>query len=339
MKKIFTLAAVALTAICANAQETWSIIGADSLLRAEYVPNADATKASVVEFATENVAGTHVSGPVAGYVDGEVTPLEPKVDNTWQGLKRGVKLNAQGEYFVYVQGRGNPVNLEKIKWEAVETDGVPTGMYRPDWTDTYYNPDGTAGFPKNGTYITVSSKVNGKMTVGIWVNKGTRDVYVVKASDAKALAFGTDVKISGYLNGQNNEDGTAKYFEEVMTLAQAKQAFNDTCTVEDKKQTIAATDSYVVNSQFPYGANQASFVYFTWDSAAGETYYVFNKNTQIGFSGFEFTAGASGIADNVANIEKTVVGIYSLSAAKQNGYTKGINIVRYSDGSSIKVIR
>ena len=43
------------------------------------------------------------------------------------------------------------------------------------------------------------------MKVNVWINKGSRDVYVVKGSDAKALALGTEVIAAGYVNGANND--------------------------------------------------------------------------------------------------------------------------------------
>ena len=287
MKKIFTLVAVASMAWCANAQtQTWSVANADGTLKDVYVANEDPNKASVVEFSTANVTGTHVSGPIAGYTDAETTPLEPKVDNGWGGLQTKA-LSSDGSVapFYYVQGKGNPVNLDKIKWEAIMTDGEPTGMYRANWDDAYYQPDGSNGLPTNGTYVTVKADVAGSMKVNVWINKGNREIFVVKASDMKALSFGSEAKISGYINGQNNEveegplAGYPRFQEEIATKG------------EDN------TDPYIVGA-----GNQASWVYLTFDAAANETYYVFNKSTQVGFGGIEFTpAGDSAIDNIIAN--------------------------------------
>ncbi len=301
MKKIFTLAALFVAAIGANAQEKWSVANEDGTLKAEYVANADASQASVVTFKTENVEGTHVSGPIAGYEDGtnEAHELTPKVDNSWGNLSTK-KLSADGSVapFFYVQGKGNPVNLEKVFMEEIidSETGEGTGKWRANWNDSYYKPDGTAGIPSNGTYVTLKAAVNGTMKVGAWINKGNREIFVVKASDAKALAFGTDIKLSGYINGKNNDvaeedtenplKGYNKFFEELQTKAQLYQAFNDTCTDKNDIKTIGELDAYIVGE-----GNQAAWVYLTWEAVAGETYYVFNKSTQIGFSGFEFTAG------------------------------------------------
>ena len=327
MKKIFTLVVVALSAISANAQtESWNVNNADGTLKTDYVANTDPNAMSVVSFSTANVTGAHTSGPVAGYIDGTTTPLQPKVDNTWGGIKKQ-DLSSDGSVpsFYYVQGKGNPVNIDKVTWEEIITEGVGTGNYRAYWDDSYYNPDGTAGLPKNGTYITLKAATDGKMRVAVWINKGSRDVYIAKASDCKALRFGTEVIASGYINNQNNDveegsplKGYPKYQENIATKG------------------TEGSDAYVIGA-----GNQAVWVYLTFIAKANETYYIFNKNTQIGFSGFEFTPGETTLGINsIANsVEKSVKGYYTLDGAKVNAPVNGITIVKYSDGTAKKVIK
>ena len=327
MKKIFTLVVVALSAISANAQtESWNVNNADGTLKTDYVANEDASKMSVVSFSTTNVTGTHTSGPIAGYIDGPTTPLKPNVDNTWGGIsKKALSSDGSVPTFYYVKGKGNPVNLDKVKWEEKVTDDVPTGEYRAYWNDSYYNPDGTAGLPKNGTYVTLKAATDGKMRVAVWINKGSRDVYIAKASDCKALRFGTEVIASGYINNQNNDveegsplKGYPKYQENIATKG------------------TEGSDAYVIGA-----GNQAVWVYLTFIAKANETYYIFNKNTQIGFSGFEFTPGETSLGINsISNsVEKSVKGYYTLDGAKVNAPVNGITIVKYSDGTAKKVIK
>ena len=184
MKKFFTLISMALVAMSINAQtESWYVNNEDGTLKADYVANEDASAMSVVKFSTANVEGTHTSGPIAGYNDGalENGKLTPKVDNTWNGIKsQALSKDGSVAPFYYVQGKGNPVNLDKVEFEEIMTDGEPTGNYRAKWDASYYTPDGTAGLPKNGTYITLTPKVAGTLKVGIWANKGNRDVYVTR---------------------------------------------------------------------------------------------------------------------------------------------------------------
>lgn len=314
MKKIYTLAALAFCAMNINAQEKWTIHEAkdgEEVLKAEYTPNADANAMSVVTFATENVTGTHTSGPIAGYKDGETTPLEPNVDNSWKNMTVK-KLSSDGsvEPFYYVQGNGNPVDISKVTWEEITSDGVPTGKYRAYWNDAYYNPDGTNGLPTNGTYVTLTAKKDGVMKVAIWVNKGNRDVYVAKGSDAKALAFGTDVKVSGYVNGQNwdvADDSPLK----------GQPMYQEDIPVKGTE----GTDAYIIGA-----GNQAVWVYLTFNAVANETYYVFNKNTQMGFGGFEFTAGTSGVSDITAETEDPNAPVYNLAGQRVSKNAKGILI-------------
>lgn len=310
MKKFFTLISVALCAMSVNAQEVWTVNNEDGTLKAEYVPNSDANAMSVVKFSTTNVEGTHTSGPVAGYTDAETTPLEPKVDNSWGNIsKKDLSKDGSVTPIYYVQGKGNPVNLDKVTWEQVMTDGEPTGMYRAFWDDSYYAPDGSAGLPKNGTYITLTPKVKGTIKVTIWINKGNRDVYVVKASDAKALALGTEVTISGYINGQNNE------VEEGSPLQGYPKMQENIAT-----KGTEGTDAYVVGP-----GNQAFWGYLTFTAEANETYYVFNKNTQIGFGGYEFTPSGTGIS-NITATDDADAPVYNLAGQRVSKDTKGLLI-------------
>lgn len=313
MKKIFTLVSIAFCAMSVYAQEVWTVNKTDGTLKADYVPNSDASAKSVVKFSTTSVEGTHTSGPVAGYTDAEATPLEPKVDNSWGNIsKKDLSKDGSVAPIYYVQGKGNPVNLDKVTWEQVMTDGEPTGMYRAFWDDSYYAPDGSAGLPKNGTYVTLTPKVKGTMKVTVWINKGNRDVYVVKASDAKALALGTEVIASGYINGQNNDvaeddiDNPLKGYMKMQENIVTKGA--------------EGVDAYVVGA-----GNQAFWGYLTFTAEAKETYYVFNKNTQIGFGGFEFTPSGTGISDITA-ADDADAPVYNLAGQRVSKDTKGLLI-------------
>ena len=311
MKKIFTLVAVALSAMTVNAQESWVVYNQDGTLKADYVANSDATAMSVVSFSTANVEGTHTSGPIAGYIDGSTTPLEPKYDNSWGNLSKK-DLSADGSVapFYYVQGKGNPVNIDKVTWEEVITDDVPTGNYRPYWNDAYYVADGSAGLPKNGTYVTLTAKTDGVMKVAAWINKGNRDVYVVKASDAKALTYGTDCKVSGYINGQNWEVESDESPLKGYMMYQEELPLKGT----------EGTDAFVVGA-----GNQASFVYFTFNAVANETYYIFCKSTQIGFGGYEFTS-ASGISNATVDETNANAPVYNRAGQRVGANAKGLLI-------------
>lgn len=314
MKKFFTLISMALVAMSINAQtESWYVNNEDGTLKADYVANEDASKMSVVKFSTTNVEGTHTSGPVAGYNDGalENGKLSQKVDNTWNRIESKA-LSKDGSVAPFYFVKGNPVNLDKVEFEEVVKDGEPTGNYRAKWDAAYYAPDGSNALPTNGTYITLTPKVAGTLKVGIWINKGNRDVYVVKESDKKALALGTEVKASGYINGQNNDVADDSPLKGYPMLQDEISAKGNT-----------GNDAYIVGP-----GNQAAWVYLTFSATAGETYYIFNKNTQIGFSGFEFTPGeTNGIININASTSAKKSVRYNMAGQQVNVSYKGLVIV------------
>lgn len=324
MKRTFTFISMALAFMAGYAQssttgsndEEWAVVEKDGTLKSIYVANSDANAMSVVEFSTTSVEGTHTSGPVAGYTDAPLNAdkkLEPKVDNTWGGVqKKALSSDESVPSIYYVCGKGNPVNLDKVTFDPItDQDGVASGNYRANWEASYYAPDGSAGLPQNGTYITLTPKVAGTMIAYVWVNKGSRDVYIAKQSDAKALAFGTDITVSGYINGQNNdvEDGSPlkgymKYQEEI-----------------SMKGTEGA-DAYVIGA-----GTQPVWAGLTFKAEAKETYYVFAKSTQIGFAGFVFIpSDASGISDVTVSGNSQKAVRYNISGQKVDASYKGLVI-------------
>lgn len=299
MKRTFTLLSLCLTLMGGYAQtdgvnvpeldiddyEHWFVNTDDGKLKSDYVANSDANAMSVVTFSTTNVTGTHTSGPVAGYNDGELVDgkLSPKVDNTWDGIKaQALSKDNSVEPFYYVSGKGNPVNLDKVEFEPIVTDGVETGQYRVNWTNSYYSPDGSNGLPTNGTYITLSSKINGFFVVAVWVNKGSRETYIAKKSDNKALAFGTDIVAAGYVQATNNKVDESSPLSGYMKY-QDKIAMKGT----------DGADAYVIGA-----GNRPVWAYLGFKADANETYYIFNNSSQIGFGGFILmTSDPSGISD------------------------------------------
>ena len=326
MKKLFTLAALAAMTLVANAQnEYWTVANEDGSRKAEYDVVGATGEASVVKFSTANVTGTHVSGPVANFKDAEGLTgvqdgdlaknfLEIDYNNTWGNLsKKDLCADGSEKPFYYVQGKGNPVNLDLVKIEQVMTDGEPTGRWRANWNDSYYQFDGSAGIPANGTYVTVSPSIDGIMTVACWINKGSRDVYVVPASNAVALKLGSDVLVHGFINGQNWKTPEGDDLPEGDPY-RGYPMYQDNISTKGTE----GTDAFVVGA-----GNQASWVYLTWKAVAKETYYIFNKNTQIGFGGFEFAPTGTDAIKNVETVAKNEVAV-NLAGQKVAKNFKGI---------------
>ncbi len=319
MKKIITLAALACMAFGANAEtEKWSITvveGDAVVLNPEYVANPDASQASVVNFQTANISGCHVSGPVAGYIDAAELvdgSLEPKYDNSWSNLQSKPLSGEGGDVppFYYVQGKGNPADLSKVTFEHANAED-PESLYRANWEAAYYQPDGSAGLPSNGTYVKFTASAAGTLSVTVWINKGSRRVYVAKGSDCKALDPST-VIASGYINGQtwNAEElpegdpliGYMKYQENIPAKGEG-------------------ADAYVVGA-----GNQAFWGYLTFAVEAGETYYVFNDNTQIGFGGYTFSTDGNGVGEIFNSQADVDAPVYNIFGQKVDASYKGIVI-------------
>lgn len=85
---------------------------------------------------------------------------------------------------------------------------------------------------------------------------------------------------------------------------------------------VEGTDAYVIAA-----GNRPVWVYLTFSAAAGETYYIFNKNTQIGFSGFEFTSGdTNGIININASTSAKKSVRYNVAGLPVNASYKGLVI-------------
>lgn len=325
MKKFFTLVSLAAMALTANAQKvTWSVADVNdegAALKSIIVNNEDPSQASTFTATEGTVTITGVSGPVSKYQDCEGTPgvvpeaLEALYDNTWSGLKtQGDCANGP---FYYVQGKGNPVDLSKVTIEEIYTDGEPTGKFRPNWDKSYYAIDGSNGLCSNGTYMTLTSTVAGKMTAQVWINKGTRDVYIVPASTKVALTP-DKVTVAGYVNGVNNEEGKKMYFEPrkegdmeyISYDVYDNKGVTNYVVMHHKYDGETMEEDGVTPKDLGKKAGQAMFLYITWDAAAGETYYIFNKNTQIGIGGFEFEGGAADDSQLVCKLKATPVAGY-----------------------------
>ncbi len=327
MKKFFTLISVALMAMSANAQEKYVAIERDAAtgvmtLSAEFkavLPlNEDGTygnvatnkteKGSVVEMKTASVTCVAIGGSTPADVpdnagDATQTHVDMNADgtvNSWNDIKWDQKN--QGDInWPWIQGTGNP--SADIKAEVVMTDDVPATYiddngveqtkYRPVYT--VYNPDGSLGCPEVGLHYQFTASVAGTIKIGIWINKGNRNFYVVDGTTALPIK----PKFEGYINGQDDKqdlDGDGEF----ETNNGKKYLSNEEIQALHDAAKVDATTG-VDNAPYVVGAgNQAFWGYVIFDMEPGKTYYVFNDNTQVGFNGWEFTPAAGGAGDSNA---------------------------------------
>jgi hypothetical protein len=314
MKKTFTLISLALLTMGAYAQtDSYTACTADGLA-AEFAAVVDETGAatnvangqSLVSYSSANVSFEAVGGTTPANAEGGGQDITPEgVVNTWNKITWSAKN--QGDIsFYYVAGTGNPYTA--LAAEEIVTDGVGTGTYRALYT--FYAADGSHGLPVTGLYYKFKPTVSGTMKVAVWSNKGNRNTYVVDEATKLPIAYTAE----GYINGQNGEDGKKKYLtsEEIKVIHDAAKI--DAETGEDKAP-------YVIGA-----GNQPFWGYVTFAVEAGGTYLLFQDSSQIGFGGFAFTAGTSGVMGITASAADSNAPVYNLSGQKVSSSYKGMVI-------------
>lgn len=248
--------------------------------------------------------------------------------NSWTEIKWQQKN--QGDInWPWIQGTGNPAT--EIYAEPVMTDDIPATYwvgdveytkYRPDYT--FYNPDGSLGVPEMGLHFKYTAAEAGTIKMGVWVNKGNRDTYVVDGATALPIAY----KAEGYINGQNHKILPEGATDSVSVKKYLSVEEIDSIHVAAKVTADETTGELVDSKPYVIGAgNQPFFGYITFEVEAGKTYYAFCASTQLGFNGFEFTAKSSsaieGVKDN--QLEKEAV-IYNILGQRVTEQYRGIVI-------------
>ncbi len=346
-KTLLSFAAVA-AAVCANAAEPESFICVeeDGSPKAIYSATVDPSEANAVDISTPNVKAVQVSGPVAGFIDGSELPLAANYDNTFGSTQVPGQKNNPWVYmapstdpigFYFVQGKGNPVDLDKIVWEEITTDGEGTGVYKANWEASYYNPDGSMGIPSNGTFAEFTPALDGELSVLCWINKGNRSTYVAKGSDKKALALGSEVKISGWVHGMTYTEeevgegspliGMNKFMENVPTWTDLNPDASE-ATIEDFTKRNVYPD-YIIG-----GGNQIAIVYLTFDVIANESYYIFNNSSQIALNSYTFTPSGESALEMVAAEENAPVEYFNLQGIRVADPDNGVYLRRQGNNVS-----
>ena len=347
MKKIFTLISMALVAISVNAQE-WT---AD----VDYVAATDANTMAA-EFSGATASGTNLIAKVdktpisLEYVASKEAQEITSANGGATGLTPENWPDAGWKPVSYKIGSNNKESQSPLSFWSVIGTGVPyvTFVSKQFWNDadgfadryypgfkadgdtdgwTYYNPDGSAGLPTSGAYIKVSSTEAGVAKIGAFVqNNNTRKLYIVKASDAKALQWTSDnnttgYKVEGYVQGIQDSDNSFIFLNSIPV----EDYIIGSSTPYEWTKSDASTDSKNIQSQRKY-------IWFVFDAVPGETYYIFGNNWPIGFQGVKFYKGKT-IKDytpasiNTMKAEQNVnAPIYNLAGQKVDKSFKGIVI-------------
>ena len=194
-------------------------------------------------------------------------------DVTWKNGNN--KKDKENNDMFFLMGTGN--GYKSLYVEEIYTDGEATGNYRPYYTYIDYEK-GETGLPGYGLYYKFSPSTSGKLKVCVWVNKGNRKTFVVKASTGKPLTPYVDYTFEGYVNGQN-EDGHPKFL-----TADEIKARHDDYDAEQQGKGKDPMSPYVIDC-----GTQAVWGWICFDVEMGESYIIYQQSSQLGFGGFEYT--------------------------------------------------
>ncbi|MCM1078989.1 MAG: hypothetical protein NC344_04930 [Bacteroidales bacterium] len=226
-------------------------------------------------------------------------------------LKNHLNDNTSNLHYGIAVGTGNPVFGYEI--EEVWKDGVSTGTWRqtfnkknpaydpaeaylagqkgeqydePQYLEMnyYYWKPGCGQLPGQGLYHKFTSNADGQLKLFVWVNKGNRNTFLIDEETKDVVPF----KVEGYMNNQTNEDGTKK----LLTNADI-EVLNDPA----KPYVIAGTQA---GSQ-PFWGN------IIYNIKKGQTVWLFQDSSQIGFHGFEFAPIIGTGIQNVEAVENATV--------------------------------
>ena len=324
MKKIFTLISMAFVAISVNAQDVYNAI-VDGALAPEFaaivgdngktatnvkdgmsIVTMTAGKATVTAVGGTTPANdTEIGGAAqqivpGAAVEGKENTYEVAEVKAWNDVEWKI-TNANFTGFDVIQGTGNPYTQMYVVQNSKDGDLIPNS-FKADYV--LYETDGSKGMPVNGLYYKFTASAKGAFKVKVWANKGNRMTYVVNQKDMKAQRLFA----SGYVNGVNDDKGSRKFLtvaqvdsvHNVWLGAQYTGALNNFKKDPEKYADPGDSAAYVkkLNEEDGYqyvigNGNQHFWGWLTFDVEEGETYWVFQNSSQIGFGGFEYYEGGS----------------------------------------------
>lgn len=334
MKKIFTLISVALMAMSANAQETWTVASLDlttgvnisanttaTLKKVETVYNlpdgaspdeatvkADATAALVLNdyvftAATTNVKLTGVSTPNTGTSEAEAWKFAGADNTKLNSTNLGDECIVAFDNQYVVAGNGNP-SLAAYEYYFLNSDGIETG---PRYYENYWT-DGCGSAPLKGCYYKFEIATAGKLVIGFFLNKNlaSNPLYIIDAATNTRLASSA-LTINAFRQNCNFETEQG-------------------ATTKLTKFTLDDNGFAVIPEGLGGGTNRPMYGYLTINIPAAGSYYLLSPKSQMGLYGFEFTAGSTGIGNIEVVAPQFNGAIYNLAGQKVGEDYKGIVI-------------
>ncbi|MBE6260301.1 MAG: hypothetical protein E7107_05675 [Prevotella sp.] len=219
---------------------------------------------------------------------------------TWKNGNN--KKDKNNNDMLFLMGTGN--GYATLLADYYYSDDKGDWFTRPAYTYISYE-SGETGIPAYGLYYKFTPAAAGTLKVNVWVNKGNRKTFVVKASTGAPLVPYVDYSFDGYVNGQNTNTDQPKIDPETGQ----QQLDNDGNPVwiqaptyftaeEIKARHDAAKVGEDGVDSAPYvidAGNQAVWGWITLNVEAGESYVIYQQSSQLGFGGYEFN-GESYIA-------------------------------------------
>lgn len=322
MKKFFTLISLVCFAMGVSAQDKYEAVKIDAdgkyQIADEFkavvdedgktvkAANVTDNKCTIV-IETANVKCEVVaSGTVAKNGDGDAISAEGVVASwnpiEFQANKNREIKDADGNITARSLNIGSTgIAYTKIMAVQASKDGeVIPDTYKADYE--YYEPDGSKGMPVSGLYYKFTPKVAGTFKVGIWAPKDNRPTYLVEESSKLPVAFTAE----GYVS--SNDYSTPEQVQ-----AKHVEKFVNAETGED-------SNPYVI------GNGTQFWGWINFSAEAGKTYWLFSRSGQLGFGGFEFTAGGTeGINDITTDVDKNAPKYNLAGQCVDNNY-KGVVI-------------
>ena len=210
-------------------------------------------------------------------------------DIKWRTDNPKIDINDEaGTKWYFVKGEGNAFkDLYAEEYKNKDTDEI---MYRAWYTYIDYD-NGDTGIPASGLYYKFTPAKSGLLKVRLWANKDRRRTVIVKGSTAKPMIPHTDYQIEGYLTGENIKDEAGENVLNGAGQAMAKYFSNDEIkALHDGENAKREEAGNPLLSDYVIGAgNKALWGYLIFNVEAGESYYVFQLSSQLGFGGYFFT--------------------------------------------------
>lgn len=204
------------------------------------------------------------------------------------------------KFLDYIKAKSGNAVSKHAEWWEYNADG--NIVHKADDLNSYWTLEDTKT-PVMSANIEFTSKVDGTMKVGIYVNKNLNNnvVYVldVNADGTYTALSPNALMYEGYIN--NN----SKNSEGVDTWLDATAAYE--------------------NYKIPTGETNPFLGYLSFEMKASKIYKIFVVKNQIGLYGFEFTPSGSGISDITAT-DNADAPVYNLAGQRVSKDTKGLLI-------------